>query len=117
MCRVHDVRATEKDRVKIYSSFRPGDIVRAEVVDTPMWEMNSDGKISLGDQQSYYLSTAKNELGVLFARSQGIPLQCDRHGALTGVAGELMQPISWREMKCPKTGEIEERKTAKPIDL
>jgi exosome complex component CSL4 len=30
--RVQDVRATEKDRVKIYSSFRPGDIVRAEVV-------------------------------------------------------------------------------------
>lgn len=32
MDRVQDVRATEKDRVKIYSSFRPGDIVRAEVV-------------------------------------------------------------------------------------
>jgi len=31
-CRVQDVRATEKDRVKMYSSFRPGDIVRAEVV-------------------------------------------------------------------------------------
>lgn len=30
--RVQDVRATEKDRVKIYESFRPGDIVRAEVV-------------------------------------------------------------------------------------
>ena len=32
MDRVQDVRATEKDRVKIYSSFRPGDIIRAEVV-------------------------------------------------------------------------------------
>jgi exosome complex component CSL4 len=81
------VRATEKDRVKIYSSFRPGDIVRAEV-------------ISLGDQQSYYLSTAKNDLGVLFATSS---------------AGELMYPVSWREMKCPRTGEVEERKTAKPV--
>jgi len=30
--RVQDVRATEKDRIKIYESFRPGDIVRAEVV-------------------------------------------------------------------------------------
>lgn len=30
--RVQDVRATEKDKVKIYESFRPGDIVRAEVV-------------------------------------------------------------------------------------
>lgn len=32
MVRVQDVRATEKDRVKIYESFRPGDIVRAQVV-------------------------------------------------------------------------------------
>jgi exosome complex component CSL4 len=101
--------------VKIYSSFRPGDIVRAEVV-IRLFLRHSNAKISLGDQQSYYLSTAKNELGVLFARSQGI--QCDiESGGLTGIAGELMQPISWREMKCPKTGEIEERKTAKPIDL
>jgi exosome complex component CSL4 len=30
--RAQDVRATEKDKVKIYESFRPGDIVRAEVV-------------------------------------------------------------------------------------
>lgn len=51
-----DVRATEKDKVKIYNSFRPGDIVRAEV-------------ISLGDARHYMLSTAKNELGVIFATS------------------------------------------------
>ena len=31
-CRVQDVRATEKDKVKIFTSFRPGDIVRAQVV-------------------------------------------------------------------------------------
>lgn len=30
--RVQDVRATEKDKTKIYESFRPGDIVRAQVV-------------------------------------------------------------------------------------
>lgn len=30
--RVQDVRATEKDRVKIAESFRPGDVVRAIVV-------------------------------------------------------------------------------------
>lgn len=30
--RPQDVRATEKDKVKIYESFRPGDIVRAQVV-------------------------------------------------------------------------------------
>ena len=27
-----DIRATERDKVKIYNSFRPGDIIRAEVV-------------------------------------------------------------------------------------
>lgn len=32
LIRVQDVRATEKDRVKIFESFRPGDIVRAVVV-------------------------------------------------------------------------------------
>jgi len=65
----------------------------------------------LGDQQSYYLSTARNELGVLFATSQGM-----KGFMLTlTVAGELMYPISWKEMKCPKTGDIEERKTAKPF--
>ena len=32
LIRAQDVRATEKDRVKIYESFRPGDIVRAHVV-------------------------------------------------------------------------------------
>lgn len=56
MDRTQDVRTVEKDKVKIYNSFRPGDIVRAEV-------------ISLGDARSYYLSTAKNELGVIFATS------------------------------------------------
>ena len=30
--RSQDVRATEKDKVKIYESFRPGDTVRAQVV-------------------------------------------------------------------------------------
>jgi exosome complex component CSL4 len=40
----------------MFNCFRPGDIVRAEV-------------ISLGDSRSYYLSTAKNELGVVYAKS------------------------------------------------
>lgn len=30
--RVQDIRATEKDRVKVAESFRPGDVVRAQVV-------------------------------------------------------------------------------------
>lgn len=54
--RVQDVRATEIDKVKVQSSFRPGDVVRAEV-------------LSLGDARSYHLTTAKNHLGVVHARS------------------------------------------------
>jgi exosome complex component CSL4 len=36
LIRVQDVRATEKDRVKIFESFRPGDVVRAVVVSFPL---------------------------------------------------------------------------------
>lgn len=84
--RIADIRATEKDKVKVYSSFRPGDIVRAEV-------------ISLGDQSSYFLSTARNELGVLFAWNE---------------VGEMMYPSSWKEMRTDG-GSLEERKVAKPF--
>lgn len=52
---MQDVRSTEKDRVKILESFKPGDVVRARV-------------ISLGDTMGYYLSTAGNEMGVVVAR-------------------------------------------------
>ncbi|CAG8803818.1 37156_t:CDS:2 [Gigaspora margarita] len=52
-----------------------------------------------GDARSYYLSTAKNELGVIYAQS---------------VAGAVMIPISWQEMQCTKTKAMEPRKCAKP---
>ncbi|XP_032808375.1 exosome complex component CSL4 isoform X2 [Petromyzon marinus] len=83
--RKEDVRATEKDKVEIYKSFRPGDIVLARV-------------ISLGDSQSYLLSTAENELGVVVGHSE---------------AGAQMVPISWCEMQCPKTHAKEYRKVAR----
>lgn len=84
--RSQDVRSTEIDKVKIEESFRPGDIVLAKV-------------ISLGDSRSYYLSTASNELGVIFASS----LNC----------GAPMIPISWKEMMCSKSKITELRKVAK----
>jgi len=87
LIRTQDVRATEKDKVKIFESFRPGDIVRAVV-------------ISLGDQSSYYLSTASNQLGVIMAMSE---------------AGNAMYPVSWKEYKDPETGASESRKVAKPF--
>ncbi|KAJ0963674.1 hypothetical protein J5N97_028796 [Dioscorea zingiberensis] len=83
--RQQDVRATEIDKVDMYLSYRPGDIVRALV-------------LSLGDARAYHLSTAKNELGVVSAHS---------------IAGGIMVPISWTEMQCPLTGQIEQRKVAK----
>ncbi|KAI5897613.1 uncharacterized protein SCHCODRAFT_02609798 [Schizophyllum commune H4-8] len=84
--RTQDVRATEKDKVKIGDCFRGGDVVRGVV-------------ISLGDARSYFITTARNDLGVVFATSE---------------AGATMQPVSWQEMRCPKTGKIEKRKCAKP---
>lgn len=83
--RQQDVRATEIDKVDMHLSFRPGDIVRALV-------------LSLGDARAYFLSTAKNDLGVVSAES---------------TAGGTMVPISWTEMQCPLTGQTEQRKVAK----
>ncbi|KAF7307033.1 Exosome complex component csl4 [Mycena indigotica] len=85
--RTQDVRATERDRVKIAESFRGGDVVRAVV-------------ISLGDARSYFVSTARNNLGVVFATSE------------TG--GTTLVPLNWQEMQDPVTMKIEKRKVAKP---
>ncbi len=84
--RLQDVRATEIDKVVLYDCFRPGDIVRAEV-------------LSLGDARSYYLTTSKNELGVVYARS--------------AAAGAPMVAVSWQEMQCPTSSTLEKRKVAK----
>jgi len=86
MIRVQDVRLTEVDKVQIYLSFRPGDIVRAKV-------------LSLGDKRYYYLSTQQNDLGVI--------------GAQCALSGVMMVPISWEQMQCPKTNIKEYRKVAK----
>lgn len=43
-------------------------------------------------------STARNELGVVYARSP---------------VGAPMVPISWQEMQCPRTKAVEQRKVAK----
>ncbi|XP_041271285.1 exosome complex component CSL4 isoform X2 [Onychostruthus taczanowskii] len=128
--RREDIRATEKDKVEVYKSFRPSDIVLAKV-------------ISLGDAQSnYLLSTAENELGVVVARSEAgrgrtgsglkqcsslpqgqlMKLPPSPHGgkqvwegaALTYCApGVQMVPISWCEMQCPRTHTKEFRKVAR----
>ena len=38
-------------------------------------------------------------------------------GLLMAVLGATMEPVSWLEMRCPKTGKIERRKCAKPEDM
>jgi len=84
--RQQDVRATEIDKVDMYESFLPADVIRAKV-------------LSLGDQRSYYLTTARNELGVVQAKSP--------------FTGEPMVPVSWQEMMCPSTQVKVPRKVAK----
>lgn len=84
--RTQDVRSTERDKVKIVDCFKPGDLVKAVV-------------LSLGDGSNYYLTTARNDLGVVFAKSEG-------------GAGDLMTPIDWETMVCEKTGIVEKRKCA-----
>ncbi|KAI0307768.1 hypothetical protein B0F90DRAFT_1677018 [Multifurca ochricompacta] len=87
--RVQDIRVTEKDKVRVGECFRGGDVIKGLV-------------ISLGDARSYYITTARNDLGVIFATSE---------------AGGTMEPVSWQEMRCPKTGKVEKRKCAKPEGL
>ncbi|GMF03080.1 unnamed protein product [Ambrosiozyma monospora] len=89
--RSQDVRSTNRDSVQTWNCFQPGDIIRAEV-------------ISLEDGVNYYLSTAKNELGVILARS-----------ANTSQGGELMCAVDWEHMVGLTTGVIESRKCAKPL--
>lgn len=86
--RAQDVRLTERDKVKVLDCFRPGDIVRAAV-------------ILLGDGSNYYLSTARDDLGVVFAKSDG------------GL-GELMYATDWQHM-ATRSGVVERRKCAKPF--
>jgi exosome complex component CSL4 len=91
--RQQDIRATEIDKVKVSESFRVGDVVRGLVV-------------SLGDERSYFVGTARNEFGVVLASSE---------------AGVQMVPLSWREMREVGAGagggggKVELRKVAKPV--
>ncbi|CCK70751.1 exosome non-catalytic core subunit CSL4 KNAG_0F00820 [Huiozyma naganishii CBS 8797] len=87
--RSQDVRAVDRDKVKMIECFKPGDIIKAQV-------------LSLGDGNNYYLTTARNDLGVVFARSDN-------------GAGGLMYATDWQTMVAPITGAVEKRKCAKPF--
>ncbi|XP_060644529.1 exosome complex component CSL4 [Drosophila nasuta] len=90
LLRKEDVRETEKDRVDIYKSFKPGDIILARVINQM--------------EQSFTLSTAEAELGVVVAYASDI-----RKNRIP------MVPIGWAEMQCPKTTIKEPRKVAKVL--
>lgn len=85
--RSQDIKSTDRDSVKTWECYQPGDIIRAVV-------------LSLGDGASFYLTTARNDLGVVFARNE---------------SGELLYPLDWETMVAPGSGEIEKRKCAKPF--
>ena len=87
--RREDIRLTETDSLVVHECFRPGDIIEAQV-------------ISLGDARQYFLSTAEAMFGVRWARSE--------------TSGQLMVPLSWKEMQDPDTKIKEPRKVAKPRD-
>jgi len=88
--RKEDVRETEKDRVDIYKSFKPGDVILARILNQM--------------EQSFTLSTAEAELGVVIAYASDI--------RKTRIP---MVPIGWGEMQCPKTTIKESRKVAKVL--
>lgn len=90
LLRKEDVRETEKDRVDIYKSFKPGDVIVARVLNQM--------------EQSFTLSTAEAELGVVIAYASDI-----RKNRIP------MVPIGWSEMQCPVTTIKEPRKVAKVL--
>ena len=81
-----DVRLLEEESLVLHECFRLGDVVRAVV-------------LSLGDARQYFLSTAEAQYGVRFALSR---------------EGNLLTPLSWKEMEDPVTRQREKRKVAKP---
>ena len=85
LIRREDMKLMEVDSLVIRDCFRPGDIVRAQV-------------ISLGDSRQYYLSTAVEELGVVHATSE--------------VDNSFLQPLSPNEMQNVNTKGKELRKVA-----
>lgn len=71
----------------VTQAFRPGDLVVARV-------------LSLGDTRRYFLSTAEPQLGVIHATNHQ--------------NGQVLMPVSWKEMECPETGKRQARKCARP---
>jgi len=83
--RQQDAVPSEPDKADLSACFRPGDVIRAEVV-------------SVGDARAFYCSTAKPHLGVIFAR------HTQTH--------QRMYATDVSSMACCSSGLIEHRKVA-----
>jgi len=95
--RAKDIRALDVDGVVVYESYRPNDIIKALI-------------ISLGDTRSYYLSTAKPHLGVIYAENvKGIGM------VLIPPKEEFASTALVQYLKCPITGSVQARKAALPM--
>ncbi|KCV69619.1 hypothetical protein H696_04038 [Fonticula alba] len=102
-----NVRQTERDRVRIVETVRPGDLVRARI-------------LGPGDTRFYTLSTSSPELGVVVARSASVRPGsgiCAASGFddITDSDRELMVPVSWTECVGVVSGHRELRKCARPF--
>lgn len=106
-----NVTDTNKDCVDMYKSFRPGDIILAKIVSKYQchWinyfilqlvscHVLLYTQLPITSYQSYELTTAEPELGVVIAKASEAP------------AGVNMIPLSWSEMQCPVTLVKEYRK-------
>lgn len=92
--RSRDIRALDTDALITYDSFRPTDLIKANI-------------ISLGDVRSYYLSTAKTHLGVIYCENvEGVGM------VLIPPKDEFKTTALVQYMKCPITGVIQPRKAA-----
>jgi exosome complex component CSL4 len=83
--RRENIAQSEVDALKIEDCFKPGDIIKAEIV-------------SLGDARNYVLSVLQPIYGVIQAKSPS--------------SNTLLEPVSLSTMKDPSTGEVFKRKVA-----
>ncbi|MES1903117.1 MAG: Exosome complex component CSL4 [Paramarteilia canceri] len=84
--RRENIRLRDIDQLETCKCFRLHDIVVAKIM-------------CFGDQNTFQLSTAKNEYGVI--------------SAICKESGQRMIPLSWCEMVCPISMKKESRKVAK----
>lgn len=119
--RAQDIRATEKDKVKIADCFRGGDVVKGLVVSRtpsaarPLTIPNAD--LARRRAQLLHYHRTQRPRGHLCHQRGRWAHSSAPTPATDTPTGATMEPVSWQEMRCPRTGRIEKRKCAKPENL